>query len=178
MGVSWKYCLQLCFPLKWSNVRQLIVRYQEIELQQKQHWNGRLAGGPCNLNKGVVFVGQLLNNRFEVTFSETSHLMLTSSCLRKRWKHKGMFKRYVIIWRVWKMLTLVYLKWRFFSYEILTRTGVRCNDIILWMFTILTYRALTLLLLSSCLFFARWRFWRISWNFWHVITFLIPSSPM
>ena len=45
-----------------------------------------MSGGPCNLNKGEVYLGQLPNNRFEVILFETSHPILTSSLLRKRWK--------------------------------------------------------------------------------------------
>ena len=40
----------------------------------------------CYLDKGVVFVGQLPIKRFEIIFSEMSYPMLTSLCLRKRWR--------------------------------------------------------------------------------------------
>ena len=74
-------------------------------------------GGSCNLKKGEVFVGQFPKNRFEVIFSETFHLMLTSSRLRKRGKQsiRACSNIMSLCGRSWKIK--IALHWLLFNKE-------------------------------------------------------------
>ena len=94
-----------------------------------------------------------------------SHLMLTGSRLRKRWKQS--------IRECWYVLSSCggsgkwsYCIWNEDSFQerFWQKKRVRFDNIILWMFPNITYRTLPLSFLSLSSLFAPWRFRRMSWN--------------